>query len=102
MGSHKKAIESEFDLKISSENKSQLDLIVDGGSENNNSTIQDFIKNYRVKIDKKIALKDVTFSNSVIEGTYRIMKSSYFKKKQILSTSLELELDSFVDDYNYN
>jgi len=47
-------------------------------------------------------LKDVTFSNSVIEGTYRIMKSSYFRKKQILSSNIEQELEFFIDDYNNN
>ncbi|MGS0748645.1 DDE-type integrase/transposase/recombinase [Halpernia sp. GG3] len=39
----------------------KLDLIVDGGSENNNVVIHEFIKNCRVGIDKKIALKDVLF-----------------------------------------
>ena len=95
----KQAIENAFGVTIGNQN---LDLIVDGGSENNNSTIHEFIKNCQVNIDKKIALKDVVFSNSVVEGPYKIMKSLYFRGKQILSTTLQQELDFFIQDYNYN
>ena len=45
-----------------------IDLIVDGGTENNNINIHEFIKNCKVGIYKKVALKDVSFSNSMIEG----------------------------------
>ena len=95
----KQAIENTFGVTIGNQN---LDLIVDGGSENNNATIHEFIKNCQVNIDKKIALKDVVFSNSVVEGPYKIMKSLYFRGKQILSTTLQQELDFFIQDYNYN
>jgi hypothetical protein len=75
-------------------------LIVDGGSENNNHTIDEFIKNQQVTIHKKVALKDVRFSNSVVEGSYKILKSKYFKDRPILSSNLEREVDFFVYDYN--
>ncbi|MBB4808267.1 hypothetical protein HNP38_003609 [Chryseobacterium defluvii] len=52
----------------------ELDLIVDGGSENNNFRIRNFIQHCQVTIHKKIALKDVHFSNSVIEGHFQILK----------------------------
>ena len=93
----KRAIKNEFDISIG---KSNVDLIVDGGSENNNHTIHEFIKNQQVQITKKIALKDVKFSNSIIEGTYRILKSKYFQDRPILSTSINQEVDFFVNDYN--
>lgn len=92
----KHAIDNEFNINLNS----SLDLIVDGGSENNNHTIHDFIKNQQVLINKKIALKDVTFSNSIVEGTYRILKSSYFKDRPILSSTIEKEVDFFIHDYN--
>lgn len=79
-----------------------LELIVDGGSENNNKTITEFIKNCHVNINKKIALKDVTFSNSIVEGPYKIMKTYYFRTKEILSTTIYEELKFFVEDYNKN
>ena len=75
----KRAIKKEFDISVG---KSNVDLILDGGSENNNHTIHEFIKNQQVNITKKIALKDVRFSNSIIEGTYRILKSKYCKIDQ--------------------
>ena len=93
----KRAIKNEFDISVG---KSNVDLIVDGGTENNNQTIHEFIKNQLVQITKKIALKDVKFSNSIIEGTYRILKSKYFQDRQILSSSINQEVDFFVNDYN--
>jgi len=95
----KRAVKNVFDMTIENQN---LDLIVDGGSENNNKTIHEFIKSSHVEIDKKIALKDIVFSNSIVEGPYKIMKFLYFNGKQILSTTLKHELDFFIQDYNYN
>lgn len=93
------AIKNEFDVEIKDQS---LDLIVDGGSENNNKTVANFIKSCEVFIQKKIALKDVTFSNSIVEGPYKIMKSFYFRKKEIYAKTMKYELDFFVFDYNYN
>jgi hypothetical protein len=79
----KNAINEQFLEKevLQNENLKQ-DLIVDGGSENNNITIHEFIKNCKVWIDKKIALKEVLFSNSLIEGNNRILKQTYLKDKK--------------------
>jgi len=63
--------------------------------------VEAFIKSAHVSIDKKIALKDVTFSNSVVEGNFRIMKQSYFRRRSILSHTIVQEMDFFVNDYNY-
>ena len=95
----RQAIKNEFAINLDNQS---LDLIVDGGSENNNKTIAEFIKNCHVNINKKIALKDVTFSNSVVEGPYKIMKTYYFRTKEILSTTIYEELKFFIEDYNYN
>ncbi|PQJ79803.1 integrase catalytic domain-containing protein [Polaribacter porphyrae] len=93
----KSAIKNEFDISVW---RSNVDLIVDGGTENNNNSIHEFIKNQHVSVNKKIALKDVRFSNSIIEGTYRILKSKYFQDRPILSTSTKEEMDFFVNDFN--
>lgn len=95
----RQAVRNEFDVTI---NNQSLDLIVDGGSENNNKTIAEFIRNCHVNIHKKIALKDVTFSNSIVEGPYKIMKTYYFRTKEILSTTIYEELKFFIEDYNNN
>ena len=82
LNSLRNAIHEQFLQKKDLKTDTQiLDLIVDGGSENNNITIHDFIKNCKVGINKKIALKDVLFSNSLIEGNNRILKQTYLKDK---------------------
>ena len=93
----KQSIVNEFGIDLSDKH---LDLIVDGGSENNNKTIHQFLNECQLNIHKKIALKDVTFSNSIVEGPYKIMKSYYFRSKQILSTTIRQELEFFIDNYN--
>ena len=100
LNSLKEAIHTEFDADLNQ--VPSLNLIVDGGSENNNTIIHDFIKSCHVNIDKKIALRDVVFSNSIVEAPYRILKSRYFQNRPILSTTIKQELDFFVEDYNNN
>lgn len=95
----RQAVKNEFNVTIDNQS---LDLIVDGGSENNNKTISEFIKSCHVNINKKIALKDVTFSNSIVEGPYKIMKTYYFRTREILSTTIYEELKFFIEDYNNN
>ncbi len=90
----KDAIAREFNVTIS--NQPKLDLIVDGGTENNNKTVHQFIQDCQISISKKIALKDVSFSNSIVEGSYKIMKSYYFRTKDILSTTIKEELEFFT------
>jgi len=53
-------------------------------------------------IDKQfgVDLKDVTFSNSIVEGNFLIMKQSYFRKRTILSNTISKVMDFFVEDYN--
>ncbi len=100
LDSLKRAIKDIFNVDIKP--KPNLDLIVDGGSENNNETIHEFIRNAHVNIDEKIALKDVIFSYAMVEAPYRILKSRYFKDKEISSNNIQQELDYFVNDYNNN
>lgn len=58
------AIKNEFSVDLKNQN---LELIIVGGSENNYKMIAEFIKNCHFNINKKIALKDLTFSNSIVE-----------------------------------
>ncbi|WP_027375672.1 hypothetical protein [Kaistella palustris] len=74
--------------------------IVDGGSENNNSTVQNFIKNCQIDVHKKIALKDVLFSNSLIEGNNRILKQTYLKNIELSSIELEDYISQSITEYN--
>lgn len=77
-----------------------IDLIVDGGTENNNINIHEFIKKSKVGIYTKVALKDVNFSNCMIEGNNRILKQNYFKDKIFSFEELEKYLDYAIDEYN--
>lgn len=77
-----------------------IELILDGGSENNNKTVADFIKNCHVSLDKKIALKDVLYSNSMIESSFRTLKS-YYLKTGISSENFPNELSKAIEDINY-
>lgn len=77
-----------------------LDLIVDAGSENNNFRIRNFIRHCQVNIHKKIALKDVVFSNSIIEGHFQILKKFLRSKGEIHSQDFHKIIEIFVKDYN--
>ncbi|SEF55846.1 Integrase core domain-containing protein [Halpernia humi] len=97
----KNAIKEQFLEKQIFDNENlKLDLIVDGGSENNNVVIHEFIKNCKVGIDKKIALKDVLFSNSLIEGNNRILKQTYLKDKELTKEELHDYIAESIKEYN--
>ena len=100
MQSLKRAITEQFIEKENFDLNKSVDLIVDGGSENNNINIHEFIQNCKVGIHKKIALKDVVFSNSLIEGNNRILKQSYLNGKTLNFEELEVCLWSSINEYN--
>jgi hypothetical protein len=52
-------------------------LIVDGGSENNNKSVNEFIKQKDIPLNKVIALKDILKSNAMAEYTNRVLKYEY-------------------------
>ena len=96
-----KAIKEQFlEKQVLDYRNLKLDLIVDVGSENNNIIIHEFIKNCRVGIDKKIALKDVQFSNSLIEGNNRILKQTYLKDQQLTWAELPDYISESIQEYN--
>ena len=58
----KRAIEKEFGVDLeASQLVPKLNLIVDGGTENNNKTVENFIKENQVDITKLVALKALYF-----------------------------------------
>ena len=78
----------------------ELDLIVDGGAENNNFRVRNFIRNCQINIHKKIALKDVHFSNSMIEGHFKILKKFLHSRGDVHSRDIHNVIEYFVKDYN--
>ncbi len=77
-------------------------MVTDGGSENHNKKLNEFIaKLTKHKITKIRALKDIRFSNSPVEAIHRIMKGRYLKNQRFANIkSLVTFLNWAVHDYN--
>lgn len=77
-------------------------LLVDGGSENNNQYVDQFIKSQTISIRKLIAGKDIRFSNSMIEAQNKLIKYHYLFKHTFQDlTELKNLLDWIINDYNH-
>lgn len=77
-----------------------VSLVVDDGRENQNSVVDNFILSTTGKINKLTALKDICFSNSAIEATFRTLKSFYLRPEDLQNTStLETRLKFMVSDF---
>lgn len=77
-------------------NTGSLRLITDGGPENDNQTIKNFICHAQIEIKHQIALRDIVQSNSMVEATYRWLKSSFLYGKKILNA---VELEKYLQFY---
>ena len=76
-------------------------LWVDGGSENNNKLVDHFIEQSQIGIHKVVALRDTTFSNSMVESIFRTMKHSYLYRMEINNfKDLKRSLQFTFKDYN--
>lgn len=78
----------------------ETELIVDGGSENNNKKVETFIEKY--PIEKLVALKDILASNAMVESLNKLIKYDYLFPKQLQNqTQLRNYMRDFViPDYN--
>jgi len=82
-------------------NDLNVDLIVDGGPENNNKYIHNFISQSNINIKKLVALKDINYSNSMIERVNHTLKYRYIFPKQPRDLKhLQRILRYFIKDYN--
>ncbi|MBN8697921.1 MAG: transposase [Bacteroidetes bacterium] len=82
--------------------KTKSYLVADGGRENHNKEVDEYLKVLREhKIVKIRSLKDIKYSNSAIEAVHRTVKGRYLKNRRFYSIR---ELDKFlkwvVNDYN--
>ena len=77
-------------------------LVADGGSENHNRKIDQFISELSGhELTKIRALKDIRFSNSMVEAIHKTMKSRYLQNRKFeLLASMVNYLDAAVKDYN--
>ncbi len=78
-----------------------LTLIIDGGPENNNSLMDNYINSPGISLRKLIAQKDIPFSNSLIEAQNKLLKYRYLFKCQYKDIGeLRKALDWIIPDYN--
>jgi putative transposase len=75
-------------------------IIADGGPENCNRTIDDYIAHAPVPLSKLIAGIDVMFSNSIVEAVNKIFRYRHLIPEKIANYSyLEQHLEKSVNEY---
>lgn len=94
-------IEEAYQKAVQHDRNLTIDLIVDGGPENCNINMSNFINRSDINIKMLIALKNITQSNSMVERANHTLKYRYLflrdirDKKQLIRTFLY-----FLKDYN--
>lgn len=77
-----------------------LQLVTDGGPENDNLTIKEFIKHS--SINHTIALKDIEQSNSMMEAFYHTAKYRYLYLQTIQNKKeLHLKFEEMINEYHF-
>ena len=78
----------------------KAELIVDGGTENNNKLVETFIE--KLPVEKLVALRDIEKSNAMAESVNKIIKYNYLFPKHILDQShlTNLMKKEIIPDYN--
>ena len=66
----------------------KLQFLTDGGSENVNHIVSNFINSPDIPIKHIVAQKDVIFSNSMIEAINKIIKHQFLHPKEIANANL--------------
>ena len=86
---------------IHSKDNSGVELITDGGSENNNHIVNSFTEDPDIAIKKITAQVDIEFSNSMVEAYNKILKYRFLYRKQIPDfAALKRYLPGAVQEYN--
>lgn len=78
-----------------------ITLITDGGSENNNAIVNGFIEQHQEHLQKKIALKDIPYSNSSIEAINKTLKYRYLYLQPCKAEQFQSKLQESIHDYNH-
>ena len=78
-----------------------IELIVDGGSENNNDQVDEFLGDINGVIKKLIAQKDILFSNSIIESVNKTLKYRHLFQYDIPDFESTIKhLEKAIPEYN--
>jgi len=78
----------------------KAELIVDGGTENNNKQVENYIE--KLPVEKLVALRDIEKSNAMAESVNKIIKYNYLFQKHILDQShlVNIMRKEVIPDYN--
>ena len=77
-------------------------LITDGGPENDNRLMSEFVKNETEYFNSVIALQDIPFSNSMVEAQNKLFKYHYlFRQDYDSGDDLKRIFAMDVHDYNF-
>lgn len=78
-----------------------LQLVTDGGPENDNQTLKAFMTQNQATIHHTIALRDIVQSNSMVEAFYRVTKYSWLYLKTIADgIQLKIEMENWMHEYH--
>lgn len=84
------------------DNYEKIQLVTDGGPENDNQTLKTFMDLNQATIKHTIALRDIVQSNSMMEAFYRITKYQCLYLKEILNgKQLKKEFEQWINEYNH-
>jgi hypothetical protein len=99
----KSAIKNALPPLLHHEGERHSFLVSDGGKENNNSRINEFISSISEhRLKKLTALKDIQFSNSPVEAIHKIIKGRYLRNRKFETLqALTNFLKEAIHDYNY-
>ena len=76
-------------------------IMSDGGSENDNHKVLNFINSKNIK--RMIARVDIHFSNSMVESLFRMLKSNFLKHTELRSIhDVERKIDFYFNEHNEN
>jgi len=78
-----------------------IQFLTDGGSENINTNVSNYLNSLAIKTNHQIAQKDVVCSNSMIEALNKTIKHEFLHPKQInISSEITKALDEAIPIYN--
>lgn len=93
-------IKETFD-KVFDQLKTSVMVLADGGPENKPNLLSESMREQHVKLLRKTALKDIDFSNSIVEAINKILKNSFLHHFEIKTfEELKRLIEQFVKDYN--
>ncbi|MCC7301905.1 MAG: transposase [Bacteroidia bacterium] len=96
------ALKNALEVLMKHPNHDDVNLVTDGGRENNNKDVSEFLSRLSgIKMKKITAVHGFIPSNNPVEVIHRVMKSCYLNRRSFVGTEdLDLYLQAAVKEYN--